>query len=148
MKPFVPTSLPMLGIAGRALRFGRSRPRGEPDDGQGGGGNVAMTAHLGVDPENASAALAPYLPKLVVDWLAAEPGATWRVVEGSMAFVDISGFTKLSERLARQGKVGGEELADTISACFTGLLAVAYAQGGGLLKFGGDALLLLFQGSG
>jgi predicted ATPase/class 3 adenylate cyclase len=107
-----------------------------------------VTVQLGIDRENATAALAPYLPKMVVDWLAAEPDATWRVVDGSMAFVDISGFTKLSERLARQGKVGGEELADTIGACFTGLLAVAYAQGGGLLKFGGDALLLLFTGAG
>ena len=103
-----------------------------------------MTVQLGIDPEVATAALAPYLPKLVVEWFAAEPETTWRVVEGSLAFVDISGFTKLSERLARQGKVGGEELADTIGSCFTGLLAIAYAQGGGLLKFGGDALLLLF----
>lgn len=107
-----------------------------------------MTVQLGGDPEVATAALAPYLPKLVVEWFAAEPEATWRVVEGSLAFVDISGFTKLSERLARQGKVGGEELADTIGSCFTGLLAIAYAQGGGLLKFGGDALLLLFTGTG
>src|SRR5205085_808034 len=31
---------------------------------------------------------------------------------------------------------------------FTHLLDVAYADGGGLLKFGGDALLLLFTGDG
>ena len=33
-----------------------------------------------------------------------------------------------------------------MNATFAALLAVAYAQGGGLLKFGGDALLLLYEG--
>ncbi|HVM67589.1 MAG TPA: adenylate/guanylate cyclase domain-containing protein, partial [Acidimicrobiales bacterium] len=99
-----------------------------------------------VDTQPTAALLTPYLPRLVVDWLATGPEATYQEVDGTIAFVDISGFTKLSERLARQGKVGAEELAGTISSCFTSLLAVAYAEGGGLLKFGGDALLLLFSG--
>jgi class 3 adenylate cyclase/tetratricopeptide (TPR) repeat protein len=99
-----------------------------------------------IETEPADGVLVPYLPRLVIDWLATEPDATYREVEGTVAFVDISGFTKLSERLARQGKVGAEELAETISSCFTSLLAVAYAEGGGLLKFGGDALLLLYTG--
>ena len=62
-----------------------------------------------------------------------------------VVFVDISGFTKLSEKLAKVGKEGAEEITDAIEACFTELLAVAYANGGSLLKFGGDALLLLFE---
>ena len=33
-----------------------------------------------------------------------------------------------------------------MNATFAALLGVAYAQGGGLLKFGGDALLLLYDG--
>ena len=33
-----------------------------------------------------------------------------------------------------------------MNATFAALLAVAYAEGGGLLKFGGDALLLLYDG--
>jgi class 3 adenylate cyclase/tetratricopeptide (TPR) repeat protein len=100
------------------------------------------------DTEPTASALVPYLPRLVIDWLATEPEAAYREVEGSVAFVDVSGFTRLSERLARSGKVGAEELAETISTCFTALLAIAYAEGGGLLKFGGDALLLLFVGPG
>ena len=31
-----------------------------------------------------------------------------------MVFCDVSGFTALSERLARQGKVGAEELTDVL----------------------------------
>lgn len=61
-----------------------------------------------------------------------------------MVFVDISGFTKLSEKLARHGKIGGEEMADAINHCFSELLRIAYDEDGSLLKFGGDALLLLF----
>ena len=65
---------------------------------------------------------------------------------GSVVFVDISGFTKLSEKLAKVGKEGAEQVTDAIEACFTDLLSVAYANDGSLIKFGGDALLLLFEG--
>ena len=43
--------------------------------------------------------------------------------------------------------MGLEEVAEVIGSCFTELLAVAYERGGSLLKFGGDALLLMFTGS-
>ena len=92
--------------------------------------------------------LAPYLPRLVIDWLAEDVDRSYKEIDGSVTFVDVSGFTNLSERLAKRGKVGAEDLADSIGSCFTELLAVAYAEGGGLLKFGGDALLLLFTGPG
>ena len=98
--------------------------------------------------EAESVDLAPYLPRLALAWLAETPEETVKEIDGSVAFVDISGFTKLSERLARRGKVGAEELTETIGTCFAELLAVAYAGGGNLIKFGGDALLLLFIGEG
>ena len=91
--------------------------------------------------------LSPYVPLLALDWLVACPERTFREVDGTVAFVDISGFTKLSERLARLGKEGAEELTGAIGSCFDALLAVAYEYGAGLLKFGGDALLLLFTGA-
>jgi predicted ATPase/class 3 adenylate cyclase len=76
------------------------------------------------------------------------PDAHHRRVEGTLIFADISGFTPLSERLARTGREGAERLVEAISGCFAGLLEVAYANGGGLLKFAGDAILLLFDGDG
>jgi class 3 adenylate cyclase/tetratricopeptide (TPR) repeat protein len=88
--------------------------------------------------------LQPYLPRLTLEWLAETPGERHRAVEGSLVFADISGFTKLSEKLAKLGTVGAEEMADAITRCFSYLLSVAYDEGGGLVKFGGDALLLLF----
>jgi class 3 adenylate cyclase/tetratricopeptide (TPR) repeat protein len=105
------------------------------------------------DPATGTSALLPYLSGPGVDWArwedAADPSAPrWQAVEGTMVFGDVSGFTKMSERLARHGKVGAEEVADAINTCFEQLLDIAYRCGGSLIKFGGDALLLLFSGDG
>src|SRR3984885_4270312 len=69
-------------------------------------------------------------------------------LDGTMVFADVSGFTRLSERLARKGTEGAEHLVDAINTCFSALLADAYTRGGSLLKFGGDAMLLWFWGDG
>ena len=92
--------------------------------------------------------LRPYAPRLLIRWLDEQPHLSFRTLEGSMVFVDISGFTKMSERLARHGKVGAEEVTEVLGAVFARLLAVAYGEDGSLLKFGGDALLLWFSGAG
>ena len=99
-------------------------------------------------PWDAGNPLVPYFPRLVIDWIMTTPGDRYREVESTVAFVDISGFTKLSEGLARHGKVGAEELTATINTCFIALLDLAFDNGGRLLKFGGDALLLHFSGAG
>src|SRR6478736_8173389 len=96
----------------------------------------------------ASAELVSFVPRLTLDWLRDHPDATWREVDGTVAFIDISGFTAMSEQLSSRGKAGAEEVTEVMNATFAALLAVAYAQGGGLLKFGGDALLLLYEGEG
>jgi class 3 adenylate cyclase/tetratricopeptide (TPR) repeat protein len=93
-----------------------------------------------------SARLQPYVARLAMGWALEAPDARHKELEGSLVFADISGFTHLSERLARRGPVGAEELVGIINACFGELLPAAYEQGAGLLKFGGDALLLLVQG--
>jgi class 3 adenylate cyclase/tetratricopeptide (TPR) repeat protein len=92
--------------------------------------------------------LTPFVPRVVVDWLRHDPAALRRRLEGTLAFVDISGFTALNERLAQKGKLGAEEVTEVMNRTFERLLDEAYALGGGLLKFGGDALLLFFSGSG
>ena len=90
--------------------------------------------------------LTAYVPRIVVEWALSEPDALHRRLDGTMAFVDVSGFTAMSERLSAKGKAGAEEVTDVMNATFAQLLDVAYARGGGLLKFGGDALLLFFSG--
>jgi class 3 adenylate cyclase/tetratricopeptide (TPR) repeat protein len=107
-----------------------------------------------VHPVSGSAAAAegggllPFLPRLTVEWLAGEPDRRWLQRAGTLAFVDISGFTAMSERLSALGRAGAEEVTDVMNATFARLLAEAYSFGGGLLKFGGDALLLFFDGDG
>ena len=100
-----------------------------------------------------TARLLPYIPRLTADWakrpeVAGSNDPQWQSLDATMVFGDVSGFTKMSERLARHGKVGAEEIADAINTCFEELLGVANRAGGSLLKFGGDALLLLFDGEG
>jgi class 3 adenylate cyclase/tetratricopeptide (TPR) repeat protein len=105
---------------------------------------MASTSANALSP--ASTDLVPFVPRLTLEWLRDEPEATWREVEGTVAFIDISGFTAMSERLSGLGRAGAEEVTEVMNATFAALLGVAYAQGGGLLKFGGDALLLLYDG--
>lgn len=90
--------------------------------------------------------LTPYVPRLVLDWGRLMPDVAARTVDGTLVFADVSGFTAMSERLARFGKIGAEEVTWGIDHVFTEMLDVAYGAGGGLLKFGGDAVLLLFEG--
>ena len=112
------------------------------DSGYPAGGEVSIAAPSTEERE----LLGPYLPRLVIDWIETAPERRHQVIEGTVAFVDISGFTKLSEALAKHGRLGAEELTATIAHCFVHLLDVAYDNGGRLLKFGGDALLLLYTG--
>lgn len=87
-----------------------------------------------------------YVARVLQERLAS--GATERgwTAEGSAVFADVAGFTALSEQLARRGKEGAEQISDIIGHCFHSILAAAYALEGSLLKFGGDALLLWFDG--
>src|SRR5436190_10345883 len=96
----------------------------------------------------AAPTLLPYVPRLHLRHLVEAPDANHRQLDGTLIFADISGFTPLSERLARTGREGAERLADAIGTLFAGLLEVAYEDGGGLVKFAGDAVLLLFDGEG
>ncbi len=100
-----------------------------------------------VEREAAATTLSPYVPRLVVDWVQRDPAARALVVDGTLLSADISGFTALSERLAAIGRAGAEELTDLLNHCFDDMIASAASFGGDVLKFGGDALLILFTGT-
>jgi len=84
-----------------------------------------------------------YVPDLVRRW---PEEVDHMRIEGSLVSADISGFTALSERLAAYGREGAEELTNLLNQCFGGMIEVIDAHGGDVLKFGGDALLVLFEG--
>jgi class 3 adenylate cyclase/tetratricopeptide (TPR) repeat protein len=100
---------------------------------------------MSADVRDATDRLRPYVAGLVLDWLHDTPNVRHRRIAGSLAFVDISGFTALTERLAAKGKVGAEEMRELLDATFSALLARAYCYGASLVKWGGDAVLLLFE---
>ena len=90
--------------------------------------------------------LTAHVPTVLLTHLEQAPNEKVRSLDATVVFADVSGFTRLSERLARAGKEGAEQLTDAINACFSALLAEAYQNGASLIKFGGDALLLWFDG--
>jgi class 3 adenylate cyclase/tetratricopeptide (TPR) repeat protein len=73
--------------------------------------------------------------------------ARYLEIDATLVFADISGFTALSERLAKQGRIGAELINQLLSISFTGMLDVAIGLGGDLISFGGDSLCLMFDGS-
>jgi len=89
-----------------------------------------------------------YTPRILQQHLVDDPAGRWWTADGTVAFVDISGFTKLSEQLARKGREGSEQITEVIGNSFESILEAAYGNGASLLKFGGDALLLWFQDAG
>ena len=96
--------------------------------------------------ESPSNGLERYVPRLASDWSVDSPDRAWQQIESTLCFVDLSGFTQLSERLAKRGRIGAEELTEVLDRVFREMLDVAYERGGALVKFGGDALLLHFSG--
>ncbi|MCR9259732.1 MAG: AAA family ATPase [Pseudomonadaceae bacterium] len=103
-------------------------------------------SEAGIDPDREPLSVSRHIPALALDWQATTPDEQSKILEGSLLFGDISGFTALAERLAQQGRRGGEELVETLGQVFTAMLDTAATRGGDMLKFGGDALLLFFQG--
>jgi class 3 adenylate cyclase/tetratricopeptide (TPR) repeat protein len=91
-------------------------------------------------------AFEPYVPAMLPAWAAQDPGLSSRLLRGSLVMFDISGFTRLTERLAARGRAGAEELSDILDAVFGTLVEHALAEGCDLLKWGGDAVLLLAEG--
>ena len=87
-----------------------------------------------------------HIPAIAIDWAIETPERLWRAIDGTLCLADISGFTALAERLTRRGRVGGEELVETVSRVFRTMLESARERDGMLLNFGGDSLLLLYQG--
>jgi class 3 adenylate cyclase/tetratricopeptide (TPR) repeat protein len=92
--------------------------------------------------------LTSYVPALIARRLRENPAPlTEPAVErfpAAVFFADISGFTRLAERLAQQGPAGAEELSHLLNDYFGRLISIVTAHGGDVFKFAGDALLALW----
>ncbi|MEM7343630.1 MAG: tetratricopeptide repeat protein, partial [Chloroflexota bacterium] len=67
-----------------------------------------------------------------------------RRFHAATVFADISGFTPLAESLASSGVRGAEELTSILNRVFEDLITAAETHGGQVVKFGGDALSLIW----
>lgn len=59
-------------------------------------------------------------------------------------FIDLSGFTPLTENLMRQGNRGAERLSRILNEIFAPLVEQVYARGGFIPYFAGDAFTAIF----
>ncbi|MCC6724836.1 MAG: tetratricopeptide repeat protein [Saprospiraceae bacterium] len=59
-------------------------------------------------------------------------------------FVDMSGFTRLTETLLKQGTIGAERLSNILNAIFEPMVRQVYAAGGFIPYFAGDAYTGIF----
>ncbi|HOT91750.1 MAG TPA: AAA family ATPase [Anaerolineae bacterium] len=59
-------------------------------------------------------------------------------------FIDVTGFTRLTEMLMQHGKEGAEVLTDALNRIFNPLVRAIYARGGWVASFAGDAFLAIF----
>ena len=62
----------------------------------------------------------------------------------AVMLADVSGFTKLTEVLAKQGAHGSETLTRVLNAFYSCLIEVMQRCGGDVIKFAGDAVLASF----
>lgn len=64
--------------------------------------------------------------------------------EAFAMFVDLSGFTRLTETLLREGTSGAERLSDILNAIFEPMVSLVYRQGGFIPYFAGDSFIGIF----
>lgn len=60
-------------------------------------------------------------------------------------FMDISGFTPITEKLMTKGKEGAENLSIILNTIFIPLINVIYESGGFISAFEGDAFTIIFR---
>ncbi|MBM3266502.1 MAG: AAA family ATPase [Candidatus Sericytochromatia bacterium] len=94
--------------------------------------------------------LSSYVPATVARQMLARGSALEAAQQdrfpAALLLADVSGFTALTERLAREGPAGAEQLARILNEYFGHLIDLVARHGGDVFKFAGDALLVLWPG--
>jgi class 3 adenylate cyclase len=81
-----------------------------------------------------------YVPERVAEKLLAADGALEpQAAEATILFVDLAGFTALSERLKPQ------EIVDVLNSYFSAVVDIIEQNGGVITQFQGDAILAIFN---
>ncbi|PCC66862.1 Adenylate and Guanylate cyclase catalytic domain-containing protein [Nannocystis exedens] len=97
-------------------------------------------------------ALASYIPAIVTRRLSVDPRPLHQpqaeIVAAAVLCADVSGFTALTEALAKQGPAGVEKVAAGLNTYFGRLIEITAAHGGDVVKFAGDALTAVWVAEG
>ncbi len=93
--------------------------------------------------------LSRYVPRCLLERVArGVPHSQVEVAHGAVLFADISGFVSRVERIARQGPGALERLREMLGAVFGHFIERTYRSGGDVLKFAGDALVVVWTARG
>ena len=93
--------------------------------------------------------LKSYIPDILQKRIVAEPtpptkpfGETY---QAAVLFVDISGFTALTEQFAAKGRSGAEDISAMLNDFYGQWINIIKTYGGDIIKFAGDGLLVIWQ---
>lgn len=86
--------------------------------------------------------MSKFVPSEILSWYS--EGATAKEISGSVLFLDIKGFTSMTEQLMKSGKIGSELLSKIINSFFGSVISEIYGSGGFITSFAGDAFTALF----
>ncbi len=94
--------------------------------------------------------LRSYLPDILQRRIEADPTPPNRPFEenysAAVLFVDISGFTALTEQFAARGPSGAEDISAVLNDFYGQWIEIIRGLGGDIIKFAGDGLLVIWQG--
>ena len=94
--------------------------------------------------------LIKYIPALVIKYIMQSPASANRTLpevqklNTVVLFADISGFTSISEAYSKMGPRGCEDLVFCINRYMESLVKLIGKYGGDIIKFVGDALIVLW----
>lgn len=66
-------------------------------------------------------------------------------LDSTIVFVDISGFTSMTESLSEKGNEGAEILSNVVNATFDSIINIVHENGGFIAGFAGDACTAVFN---
>ncbi|XP_070123730.1 adenylate cyclase type 10 isoform X5 [Equus caballus] len=106
-----------------------------------------MNARKGDSQDRAIVRMAAHLPDLIVygNFSLERPSVDY--FDGVLMFVDISGFTAMTERFSRAMYMdrGAEQLVEILNHYISAIVEKVLIFGGDIIKFAGDALLALWK---
>ncbi|XP_003414943.1 adenylate cyclase type 10 [Loxodonta africana] len=106
-----------------------------------------MSTRIEDSQDRAIVKIAAHLPDLIVygDFSPERPSVKY--FDGVLMFVDISGFTAMTEKFSRAMYMdrGAEQLVEILNHYISAIVEKVLIFGGDILKFAGDALLALWK---